>query len=108
MMQACNELYLHDGESSPAALFHLSRTFDAVNKRLQGNDALSDSTIAIVLSLIHQEQMRKQQASAEVHFRGLAKIIELRGGVDKILENPLLGLKICKYVRWSAPPGTIV
>lgn len=98
MMQASNELFLGNGESSPTALYHISQTLAAVNKRLQSNEALSDSTVAIIISLVHQEQMRNRQADAQVHFKGLAKIVELRGGLDGMHAegDPLLPAKLCK------------
>lgn len=96
-MQACNEIFLGTGASSPRALYHLSRTFAQVKKRLEGKDALSDSSLAIVISLINQEQIRNEQASAKVHIDGLKRMVELRGGLDRLSQdNQALGLKICK------------
>ncbi|KAJ5300803.1 uncharacterized protein N7443_005805 [Penicillium atrosanguineum] len=79
LMQASNEIFHCNGQSSPKALYHLSQTFSQVKKRLEGENALSDSTIAIVMSLINQEQIRQQHAAAAVHVKGLEKMIELRG-----------------------------
>jgi hypothetical protein len=98
MMQASNELFLGNGESSPTALHHISQTLAAVNRRLQSNDALSDSTVAIIISLIHQEQIRNRRVDAQIHFKGLAKVVELRGGVDAMQAegDRLLSAKVCK------------
>ncbi|RYP84522.1 hypothetical protein DL769_001181 [Monosporascus sp. CRB-8-3] len=95
LMQACNELFLGEGESSPKALYHLSQTFAQVRKRLQSPDALSDSTISTVLSLITLEQIRKDQPGAKIHIEGLRRMVELRGGLDKLEGNPPLLVKIC-------------
>lgn len=97
-MQASNELFLGDGDSSPNALYHISQTLAAVNRRLHSNEALSDSTVAIVISLVHQEQMRNRQTDALVHFKGLARIVELRGGLDGLRAegDPYLPAKLCK------------
>lgn len=98
-MQACNEIFLGTGASSPRALYHLSQTFAEVKKRLEGKDALTDSSLAIVISLINQEQIRNEQQSARVHINGLKRMVELRGGLRKLgKENQALVLKICKYV----------
>lgn len=94
-MQACNEIFLGK-ENEHEALYHLSRTFAQVNKRLASADALSDSTIAIVISLIHQEQIRRRHADAAIHVRGLEKMIELRGGLGRLEGNLPLVLKVCK------------
>lgn len=96
-MQASNEIFHCNGQSSPKALYHLSQTFSQVKKRLEGDNALSDSTIAIVMSLINQEQIRQQHAAAAVHVKGLEKLIELRGGLGQLEGNAPLVLKICKY-----------
>ncbi|RYP64384.1 hypothetical protein DL771_008778 [Monosporascus sp. 5C6A] len=96
LMQACNELFLGGGESSPKALYHLSQTFARVRKRLQSPDALSDSTISTVLSLIAQEQIRRGQPGAKIHIAGLRRMVELRGGLDQLEKNPPLVVKICK------------
>lgn len=98
MMRACNEIFLRDGDSSACALYHLSRTFAHVKRRLESEDALSDSTIAIVMSLVSQEQIRQQHAAAQIHTQGLIKLIELRGGLDQLGGNIGLVLKICKSV----------
>ncbi|RYP45354.1 hypothetical protein DL768_008291 [Monosporascus sp. mg162] len=96
LMQACNELFLGGGESSPKALYYLSQTFAQVRKRLQSPDALSDSTISTVLSLITQELVRKAEAGAKIHFAGLIRMVELRGGLDQLEKNLPLLVKICK------------
>lgn len=96
MMQACNEIFLGEGANSPKAFYYLSQTFAQVRKRLASTDALSDATIGIVLSLINQEQIRKEHASAKAHIDGLKRMIELRGGLDKFEGNRALLLKICK------------
>ncbi|KAJ6109982.1 hypothetical protein N7486_002217 [Penicillium sp. IBT 16267x] len=96
LMQASNEIFHCHGESSPKAMYHLSQTLAQVNKRLQGDDALSDSTIAIVMSLINQEQIRQHFSAALVHVKGLEKMIELRGGLSQLRGNVPLVLKICK------------
>ena len=95
-MQACNEIFLGDGSSSPKALYHLSQTFDRVNKRLRSTDALSDSTIAIVLSLVNQEQTQRKYDAAQIHAQGLKTMVELRGGLEQLEGNISLVLKICK------------
>ncbi len=95
-MQACNELFLGGGRSSPEALHYLAQTFAQVRRRLEGTESLSDSTIAIVLSLINQEQIRREHLGAKVHIEGLRRMVELRGGLDQLQGNLPLLLKVCK------------
>ena len=96
MMQASNDMFLGGGDTSPAALHHVSQTLAEVKKRLESRDALSDTTMGIVVSLINQEQIRKHHSAAEVHVMGLKRIVDLRGGLDQLQENIPLVLKICK------------
>ncbi|KAI5461788.1 hypothetical protein BGZ63DRAFT_424645 [Mariannaea sp. PMI_226] len=96
LMQACNEIFLGNTTGSPKALHHLSQTLAQVKRRLESDDALSDSTIGIVLSLVAQEQIRQDHRGAKTHFDGLEKIVELRGGLDQLEGNLPLLLKVCK------------
>ena len=96
LMQACNEIYLGDGTSSPKALYHLSQTLTHIQRRLGSCDALSDSTMGLIISLIMQEQIRGQGPATEVHARGLQKMVELRGGLSNLERNLTLVLKVCK------------
>jgi hypothetical protein len=95
-METMNEFFFGQKTSSCKAMHHLSRTFDLVKKRLESDEALSDSTLGLILMLIIQEQIRKEHVQAEVHYEGLRKIIELRGGLGELENNLPLLLKICK------------
>lgn len=95
-MQACNEIYLGNGGSTTKELYHLSQTFPQIQRKLESHDALSDSTMGLVLSLIAQEQIKNQGPAAELHARGLQTMVELRGGLGHINRNLTLVLKVCK------------
>lgn len=95
-MQASNAIFLRNGASSQEALYHLSQTFTQVRKRIREDTALSDATLAIVMSLVIQEQVRSQTEEAAVHFVGLRQMIELRGGLSALEGNVELVLKACK------------
>ncbi|OGM41851.1 hypothetical protein ABOM_009651 [Aspergillus bombycis] len=96
LMQACNEIYLGNGTSNTKALYHLSQSLTQIQRRLASCDALSDSTMGLVISLITQEQIRGQGSAAEVHAKGLRKMVELRGGLSDLDGNLTLVLKVCK------------
>jgi hypothetical protein len=64
---------------------------------MQGEEALSDSTICMVMMLILQEQTRHEKAS-EIHYEGLRKMIKLRGGLSQLESCPTLLLKMSKLV----------
>jgi hypothetical protein len=95
-METCNEFFFGKNDSSPQAMYHLSKTFDLVNKRLESDEALSDSTLGLILMLVIQEQIRREHLQAEVHYEGLRKMVELRGGLCQLESNLPLLLKICK------------
>ncbi|KAK8003548.1 SET domain-containing protein [Apiospora arundinis] len=71
------------GESrlTPLIMTHLARTYQIINKRLSGPEALSDGSIAVVTSLAMHEDLHQQQSTAMVHFQGLRRMVELRGGM---------------------------
>jgi hypothetical protein len=95
-MKACNEVFLGRDGNSPEALHHLSQAFSEVQKRLNGPDALKDSTLTIILMLVLQQQLLGDHTGAKVHVEGLRRMVELRGGVDALQPNLPLVLKICK------------
>lgn len=96
LLDACNQLFLLGGDSSPQALYHLSEAYAHIQKRLASPDALSDSTIGLVVAFIHQEQIKKGGSQARIHFDGLRRMVALRGGIGELEGNLPLTLKICK------------
>ena len=102
-MEASNDFFLRKGLASSEGLYHLSQTFTLVKGKLESDEALSDSTLSIIVMLIIQEQMRKGKWEAEVHYQGLLKMIELRGGLSQLENNLPLLLKICKQVTRPRP-----
>ena len=96
LMQACNEMFLDYGETSPKAAYFLSRTYAHLQERLDSAEALSDSTIGIVVSLISQEQIRNGYPGSKIHIDGLKRMVQLRGGLGRLEDNRMLLLKICK------------
>lgn len=79
-------------------LQHYSTALRLVQDRLQSSEALSDSTLRAVISLVIQDQLRQQCVNARDHLEGLRKMIALRGGLSTLEGNRPLLLKICKYV----------
>jgi hypothetical protein len=69
-----------------------------INERLSGNEALSDPTIAAIVGLIRHERLQDQHRTAMIHFTGLRRVIKLRGGVARLMNNPHLASKIFRSV----------
>ena len=98
-MMTLNEFFFGgNAATSPRAIYHLGRAVSMVNERLETEDALSNSTLAVVNLLIVQELLRESRLKAEVHLEGLKKMIELRGGLSQLGDDNTFVLKVCKYV----------
>lgn len=95
LIASTNEFFISGGVSSPKALSYLSNTLSLVKRRMQGDEALSDSTICMVMMLILQEQIRHENTS-QIHYEGLKKMIKLRGGLSQLESCPSLLLKLSK------------
>ncbi|PVH69251.1 hypothetical protein DL98DRAFT_505979 [Cadophora sp. DSE1049] len=95
LIASINEFFVEGGISSAKALSHLSNTLALVERRMHGAEALSDSTLCMVMMLILQEQLRHEKAS-QIHYQGLRRMIQLRGGLSQLESNPSLLLKMSK------------
>ena len=82
--------------SSVAAMYHLTQAVGLVNRALETPAALSDSNLSVVNFMVVQELLRGARSQAEVHLRGLEKMIRLRGGISALQQDRMLMLKICK------------
>ncbi|KAJ5584271.1 uncharacterized protein N7459_004071 [Penicillium hispanicum] len=79
---------------SPKTLHHISQAYALVNMKLSGPSSVSDSAIAAVVSLTIYQQVHHQPATGLVHLRGLYRMIQLRGGIARLMqENRALALK---------------
>jgi hypothetical protein len=74
---------------------HLSYTLRLVNEKLSGNEALSDTTMAIVIAMTHYERVQGRYRQGFIHFKGLQRMIELRGGISQLVtDKPRLAQKV--------------
>jgi hypothetical protein len=71
-------------EVSREALGHLSEAYKMVNQKLQGPESVSDTTIATVITLAIYQRVHHQQQTGLIHFYGLLRMIELRGGIETV------------------------
>lgn len=64
------------------------------NERLSSSEACSDKAIAVVTMLAIYQRIHHQQAIGLVHFNGLRRMVDLRGGLAKLSsENRALAQK---------------
>ncbi|KAI8949150.1 hypothetical protein F4801DRAFT_580693 [Xylaria longipes] len=83
-------------QETTEALHHLSRSLRLVNERLAGDRelALSNTTLGAVIVMTQHERLLGYHHHALVHFEGLLRIIDLRGGiVSLILDCPGIAQK---------------
>ncbi|CAJ2508895.1 Uu.00g139210.m01.CDS01 [Anthostomella pinea] len=82
-------------QETAQAMVHLSRGMRIVNERLSGDDALSDLTLGVVLSMSQHESLRNRHHQGLVHLNGLLRMIELRGGISVLAaHNPAIAQKV--------------
>ncbi|KAF1979765.1 hypothetical protein BU23DRAFT_496621 [Bimuria novae-zelandiae CBS 107.79] len=96
LMASMDSFFTGRGSLAPKAVYHLGCAVNLVNKKLATADALSDSTLAVVNFLVVQHLVREEHVQAEVHHKGLRKMVELRGGLSQLAHNEMLALKLCK------------
>ena len=65
-----------------------------MNERLSSRDACSDKAIAVVTILAIYQRMHHNQSLGLIHFAGLCRMIQLRGGLAKFArENRIVAQK---------------
>ncbi|CCC06300.1 hypothetical protein SMACR_00517 [Sordaria macrospora] len=108
LMAALSDFFFGDQALTPEAIYHLSQAIHMVNQTLETNDAVSDSNLAVVNFLVIQELLKDSMKSkAEVHLKGLQRMVELRGGLLSLGEDNPLGIKISKTaVDYALHRGT--
>lgn len=88
-------------EQSSLTQYHFSKTLRLLQERLNAPHnpkTISDPTIMVVITLGLTAELIGDRLAAENHMEGLRRIVELRGGLDKLDEdNPRLPAKICRY-----------
>lgn len=63
---------------------HMASALRLINHRLSTPDALTDVSLASVIYLCLLSSVREQPQQTSVHFNGLCRMIEARGGVDRV------------------------
>lgn len=81
------------------AIHHLSHAFRFMNEKLSGDDALSDTTIAVAVMLAKYEPLCGHHAQGLVHLQAVHRMVHLRGGIAHFTKNrPSISQKIFRYV----------
>ncbi|TGO74848.1 hypothetical protein BELL_0252g00120 [Botrytis elliptica] len=104
---ALNNIVLNQ-EDPKIAMHHLSLAFRLVNEKLSGNEAASDTTIAVVLTMSHYYRLQGQFSQGLVHLQGLERMVEMRGGISNLKKKQYtLAQKIFRAdLEYSLHSGT--
>lgn len=87
-------------------MHHLSLAFRLINDKLSGNEAASDTTIAVVLTMSHYYRLQGQFSQGLVHLQGLERMVKMRGGISNLrMKQYTLAQKIFRLVIKSSMHG---
>ncbi|UKZ74942.1 hypothetical protein TrVFT333_002612 [Trichoderma virens FT-333] len=82
-------------QASLSTVRHLTQAFRLINERISRDERVSNSTIAVVMSLSTYESTRGRYDHGMIHLSGLFRMVETRGGLDCVgSEEPELMQKI--------------
>ncbi|KAH9907280.1 hypothetical protein F4778DRAFT_721253 [Xylariomycetidae sp. FL2044] len=88
------DLFERKPRSSHNTLHHISRAYSLVNLKLSSPESVSDAAIAAVILIALYDQIHRQPSAGSIHLRGLYRMTQLRGGIQRLLqENRTLALK---------------
>ncbi|KAI0100180.1 hypothetical protein GGR51DRAFT_374339 [Nemania sp. FL0031] len=87
MASACAAFITGDESHSPVALHHMSQAYRLVNQQLSSDEALSDTTIAVVASINIYDRLYGDPQKALVHLNGVTRMIALRGGIRELAKR---------------------
>ncbi|TDZ40385.1 hypothetical protein C8035_v004139 [Colletotrichum spinosum] len=102
---------LHDSvrghKLSKKTSYHIGKTLSLLNKNIARTEtALSDSTLATIVSMCMVAEAYGDHEAAAAHIAGLRRIVELRGGLGALRHNLQLHVKICRSdLGWSLLTG---
>ncbi|KAI0861559.1 hypothetical protein F4860DRAFT_162670 [Xylaria cubensis] len=87
MASACAAFLTEDSYHSPLALYHMSQAYRLINQKLSSNEALSDTTMAVVASINIYDRLYGDPKKAMVHLNGVTRMVALKGGVRELAKR---------------------
>lgn len=89
--------WLQGRAHSYLSMTHQAKTLSLLQKRLdEGSRDVSDTTIAVVVTLVMMAALTGDSGSATKHMTGLHKMVLLRGGLDSLKHNTQIQIKACR------------
>jgi hypothetical protein len=84
-----------DGNPGRKTLFHMRETLSLLQKKMNNENAHLDETVLlVVMNLAVLSAMYGDWRAAAQHYKGLHKIVQLRGDLDYLHERPKLHFKL--------------
>ncbi|KAL7933152.1 hypothetical protein V8C35DRAFT_60745 [Trichoderma chlorosporum] len=71
-------------QASVSTARHLIKAFRLINERISQAEQVSNSTLAVVMSLSTYESTRGRYKLGMIHLSGLIRMVEARGGLDLV------------------------
>ncbi|KAI1751666.1 hypothetical protein F4782DRAFT_503742 [Xylaria castorea] len=90
LASACAAFLTEDSYHSPLALYHMSQAYRLINQKLSSNEALSDTTMAVVASINIYDRLYGDPKKAMVHLNGVARMVALKGGVRELAKRSFI------------------
>ena len=90
LSEACVDLITGKEACSSEYRHHIASAVRLINSNLASDQAVSETSIAGVITLCVLSSIREQPWQTKVHFDGLCRMIELRGGMHTLSDNPAL------------------
>ncbi|KAH8896550.1 hypothetical protein GQ53DRAFT_838128 [Thozetella sp. PMI_491] len=82
---------------SRAASYHLYRAVQFMQDRVSSNIfSIDDSTIYAVTNLVFSACVSQDLRAATAHAAGVRKMVRLRGGIERLRDNPELYMRLCR------------
>jgi hypothetical protein len=90
LSEACIDFIIGKERCSNEYRHHIATALRLINSKLSGDQAVSDTNIAGVTAICVLSSIRDQPWQTKVHFDGLCRMIEVRGGMETLLDTPAL------------------
>lgn len=90
LSEACVDLIIGKEGCSNEYRHHISSALRLINSNLSGEQAVSETNIAGVITLCSLSSIREQPWQTKIHFDGLCRMIEVRGGMETLSGSPAL------------------
>jgi hypothetical protein len=94
LSEACIDFVNSKEDCSPEYRQHIVKGLRLINEKLSSESAVADTSLAAVIALCLLSSVREQPHQTKIHFEGLCRMIEVRGGMSELKGNHALMEKV--------------